>query len=736
MHAGLNRVIVAGRQLKIELSRPGGVRRARNSQQNLVALHSEHSSSHNDLLAASSMGSGQQGDGVPLAHSLSNALGPGGAGGLIGGGGSGGSNGGGAGGAAPGGGMHAPGSNAGSLQGSTEIQAMFQNLMLQAANPSQGGNQGQGQQQQNTQGGYGGGLSGPGGDSFQTPPDTPAAEGSLQDAGCGGGGFMQPGPSMGGQGPRHMGGQGVAGASGMGNMNAGGGGGQMGGDSGGILPQSQSASQAIGMGVAAPRSTHTHSNGPSVTHSPAGDESYAATRRAWGNAVNAGGAPGAGAGTSYGNMPSFIPGGYSADQGHSSMGMGPGGGMHGAGAGGMHFPPGMAQHHIPPQNLSPSDSATSVHTFYNALIRQFVANPNNTNTSPEAMEGSYQSMISELLQGSGSNPAAAAAAQAAVAGFQQPPPSTGMPPKTDQSRMYSTPPPHPNAPPFHPSERMAQHDQQQHASTAHPQGGGPPHPLHNSMTSSGSGATGGGGGGGGTLPATLAAAAASAAAALARDPSIPPEEHEARLHQHLMEQLSHMHRHAVGQNLMMEQYSKAQTPPPASPEHPPPPHHSPPHIPTGPHHHTPPHPPGSIGSPHHGSPHRSPHSSLPHSPRGPHPHPRGPHPLSMSHFTPSPPPAPPSVESDLNSPGRGGPGSCGSSQLRPMSPGGGLSVAATNSHGRYGHGSSTPRPISARHSRSPLAGGHSNASSLPVRFPPCLLCLCVSNTHALSSLQS
>lgn len=650
------------------------------------------------------MGSGNQPDNVPLGHSLPNTLGHG-IGALVGGSSSvgGATSNGGANGISANGAM--PASNGGSLQGSTELQAMFQNLMLQAANPNaQGGHQGQ----QSSQGGFGCGPSGPGGDSFQTPPDTPAAEGSMPDASAAGG------SSVGTQaaqmsGSRSASGQGGTGMSGVGNMSSGNG--QMGSEPGMLSQQQQQAgaSQTGGMGIAAPRS-NPHSNAPSVAHSPAGgnlDESYAAACRAWGSAVNTGNQPGAGAGTSYGGMQPFVPGRSSSEQapGTSHQGMAPGG----PGQGGMHLPPGLLQHQLPPQNVSPSDSATSLHSFYNALLRQFVANPGSANTSPEAMEGSYHSMLSELLQGSASNPAAADAA-AAAAGFQQQPtvPFSGVP-KPDQARsMHSTlPPSHTSAPGFHPSGQPMQLNT---AGMEQPPQAGGHHPLQNSMNSNNQGSGGNGNGSEGTLPATLAAAAASAAAALARDPSIPPEEHESRLHQHLMEQLSNMHRHAVGQDLMMEQY-KSQTTPPASPgpEHQlPPPHPVSPHGASSSYHHTPPHPPGSIGSPH-----RSPHSSLPHSPRGPLPASRGPHPLSMSQFTPSPPPAPPSVDSDLNSPGRG-PGSIGSSSLRPMSPGGGLSLGGTNSHGRYGHGASTPRPISARHSRSPLAGGHSNASSLPV----------------------
>lgn len=171
-----------------------------------------------------------------------------------------------------------------------------------------------------------------------------------------------------------------------------------------------------------------------------------------------------------------------------------------------------------------------------------------------------------------------------------------------------------------------------------------------------------------TLPATLAAAAASAAAALARDPTIPPEEHEARLHQHLLEQLGHMHRHAVGQMVMEQQAGGQMPPPPAW------------HM--GP------------GSSHGGSP----CNSLPHSPRMPPPAHRGLHPLSGAQYAPSPPPpAPLSVDGDLASPGR--------ASGRPMSP-------------MHVNGRSAPRPISARHSRSPLAGGgpHSTASSHPVRL--------------------
>jgi RNA recognition motif 2 len=609
---------VAGRQLKIELSRPGGVRRARNSQQNLTSLHSENSSSHNDLLAASSLGSGPAAEPGPLhAHSLPNTLGA--AGGILGAVAAGGS---GSGGLQNGSGSGQMASSS-SLQGSTELQAMFHNLMLHASQP---GTALMNAMQSGGQSGIHGRASGQGGDSFQTPPDTPAAERSSQEP----------------PGSVHHGGGGAA-------MVAG-------GDSGVLAG--------------------TASGTASVVHSPAtAEDSFAAAQRAWANSVSVAGssAPAhlsrssvaAGAGGAAGGSSGMA---LSLEQG-APGGM-PGNRMHGDA---VHSMPLSGPH----QNLPPSDSATSLHSgalhFYNTLLQQFAANPSTANTSPEAMEGSYQSMISELLQG--------------PAGAQRRPPqlpSSMMPPAGPDAaaRMYSQP--HPPA--AVPSSMGAPLMRTGSASGTDGQGH-VPLPVSSAQ-------------GNGTLPATLAAAAASAAAALARDASIPPEEHEARLHQHLMEQLSNMHRHAIGQNMMDQ--CKSHTPPANSP-HANAMHRSPP-LPGGPsslHHSHPPHPP-SIGGP---------HRSLPHSPRGLPPGPRGPHPLSsMSHFTPSPPPAPPSIDSDLNSPGRGG--SCGSSSLRPMSPGAGGHARPT--------GASTPRPISARHSRSPLAGGHSNASSLPVR---CALCV-------------
>ena len=74
------------------------------------------------------------------------------------------------------------------------------------------------------------------------------------------------------------------------------------------------------------------------------------------------------------------------------------------------------------------------------------------------------------------------------------------------------------------------------------------------------------------LSTTIAAAAASAMAAISRDASVPREQQEARLRQHLVEQLGHMQRQALsqgGESGGFRSTRDAVVPPP------PPPHHMP-----------------------------------------------------------------------------------------------------------------------------------------------------------------
>eukprot|EP00892_Ulva_mutabilis_P001960 jgi/Ulvmu1/11765/UM008_0179.1 len=517
---GLNRVTLAGRQLKIELSRPGGVRRARNSQQNLQALHSENSSSQTDLLNAGSLGSGE-------------ALPP------VSGAGSGGG-----------------GSGQVLSPSAGDLQAMFQTLMIQGA--------------------AGGGQPPP------PPPPPPHVGGGLHVV-------PPPGPGMSGQ----------------------------------FMTDRRDR----------------------VTHGGAADSF---------------------------STPPDTPGGLDGlDEGP----LGPRRGW----APPPPPPPAPSSGGFPQTPMS--DSAAMIQGMYSGLMKQSVPPPGHP--PPEGdVDGAYQSLVSSML-GTGSTTGGNSGGEhkvgsALAAGQPVPPPPPPPPPPSDTGAAFSpiaAPPPPPISPQLPPLQAARgvsspKHQQQQPPPPPPPPPNQlPPQPPPSAGGSPMAAGTPSHGGGGPspnhTLPATLAAAAASAAAALARDPTIPPEEHEARLHQHLLEQLGHMHRHAVGQMVMEQQVGG----PMQSPSW---------HM-------------GGLGTSHGGSP----CSSLPHSPRVPPAGHRGPHPLAGAHFPPSPPPpAPLSVDGDSMSPGRG--------SGRPMSP-------------MHANGRSAPRPISARHSRSPLAGGgpHSTASSLP-----------------------
>ena len=159
--------------------------------------------------------------------------------------------------------------------------------------------------------------------------------------------------------------------------------------------------------------------------------------------------------------------------------------------------------------IRPSDSASSVNSVYNTLLRQFAADSGGAGAAAtrEGLQSLYQNVFEQLLHGPG--PVHGTARDAVAA-----------------------PPPPP------------------------PQPAGDTAPAQN-------------------LPATLAASAAAAMAALNRDGSVPAEEHEARLHQHLLEQLSRMQRHAHGQaaaeGVQLRRGSSGAPPPP------PPPPHAPPH---------------------------------------------------------------------------------------------------------------------------------------------------------------
>lgn len=542
--AGLNRVTLAGRQLKIELSRPGGVRRARNSQQNLQALHSENSSSQTDLLNAGSLGSGEA-----LPH-VSGGSGGGGSGQVL-------------------------------SPSAGDLQAMFHNLMIQGAG--------------------GGGMAG------QQPPPPPPPPPPQGGGNAGLHVVPPPGPGM----------------------------------SGPFMP---SASER-------PRRHMPPGGGDSFSTPPdtpgAGgeglDDGPLGPRRGW--------AP----------PPPPPPGPSSAAFSQGFM----------------------------------SDSTGAMQGLYSGLMKQAV--PPLGHPPPESdVDGAYETLVSSMM-GTGGDftqqiGAASGQGQAAPPPPPPPPPPSDAPPTSAPISAPPPPPVSPQLPPLQAARGVSSPKQQQQQPSPPPPPPPPQLPPQPPPSGGGSPLAAGTPSHGGmpapspTLPATLAAAAASAAAALARDPTIPPEEHEARLHQHLLEQLGHMHRHAVGQ-MVMEQQAGA-------PMHGPPAWHM-----------------GGMGS--QGG---SPCSSLPHSPRAPPPpgH-RGLHPLSGVQYTPSPPPpAPLSVDGDLMSPGRG--------SGRPLSP-------------MHANGRSAPRPISARHSRSPLAGGgpHSTASSLPVR-PSALLvhtpCRCGTDPRA------